>query len=171
MNIIKQYELEKILDNLSGGGFLLYHHDRGTIIAERRAFHAANQFLGNKVERDVIDAFFKDAHENDKEFGYVSALIKLQHANNKELNEVRDMAKYLLDVVGVDKPQQSKTSENKKRNGGERLAMTVIYIGIAASVFGLSSNSSNFQIFGLTLLVFAGLLNIADEIRNSKQSV
>ena len=85
--------------------FLIHHH-RGTVVAERRAFHVANQFLGNKIERSYIDTFFKDAHENNKEYGYVSALIHLRHADNKELNEVRDMVKLLLAIVGVDNPTQ-----------------------------------------------------------------
>lgn len=105
-NIITKEELKKIFENLADGGFLLSHPDRGTIIAERRAFHVANQFLGRKVELAVIDAFFKDAQENNREFGYVSALIKLKHADNKELNEVHDMAKMLLDVAGVDMPNK-----------------------------------------------------------------
>lgn len=105
MNITKE-ELEIFFENLADGGFLLSHPHRGTIVGERRAFLVANQFLGNKVECSYIEAFFKDAHENNKEFGYVSALIHLRHADNKELNEVRDMAKLLLAVVGVDNPTQ-----------------------------------------------------------------
>ena len=120
-----QEELKKIFENLADGGFLLRHPDRGTIIAERRAFHTANQFLGNKVEHTVIDAFFKEAQENNREFGYVSALIKLKHTVNKELNEVRDMAKMLLDVVGVDmQPHPIYVSAKKLQKYADTFGLT-----------------------------------------------
>lgn len=96
-------ELDRILDALSSGGYLLTHHNRGSREAERGAILAANEMLGYPVEGEAIEKLFSESV--GKEAGFVFASICINHSEDSGLMSVLTLAKKIVDAVGFDRPE------------------------------------------------------------------
>lgn len=95
-------QFKETIEALSDGGYFLAHHARGTVSAERGALLAANKILGTPIEQNKLDNLFENAKSNEP--GYVLTLIKSNCTNDENMIKIREIALFILNIVGVDNP-------------------------------------------------------------------